>query len=125
MEINRDAVKDAIANARLNGIKNCWFTAGDAGQYMEGLASEGHRPDVVFMDPPRSGSDERFLSSLIKTSPKKIVYISCNIETQRRDLDILLRGGYRVERLQPVDMFPFTNHIESVVLLSRTSKHSR
>lgn len=125
VEINRDAVKDAIANARLNGIKNCWFTAGDAGQYMEGLAAEGHRPDVVFMDPPRSGSDERFLSSLIKTSPKKIVYISCNIETQRRDLDILLRGGYRVERLQPVDMFPFTNYIESVVLLSRTSKHGR
>ena len=119
VEINRDAVKDAIANARLNGVKNCWFAAGDAGQYMEGLAAEGHRPDVVFMDPPRSGSDERFLSSLIKTAPKRIVYISCNIETQARDLDILLRGGYRVEKLQPVDMFPFTNHIECVALLTK------
>ena len=104
VEINRDAVKDAIANARLNGAKNCWFAAGDAGQYMEGLAAEGHRPDVVFMDPPRSGSDQRFLSSLIKTAPEKIV---------------LLRGGYRVEKLQPVDMFPFTKHIESVALLTR------
>ena len=122
MEINRDAVKDAIANARLNGVKNCWFAAGDAGQYMEGLAAEGHRPDVVFMDPPRSGSDERFLSSLIKTAPKRIVYISCNIETQARDLDILLRGGYRVEKLQPVDMFPFTNHIECVALLTKLPK---
>ncbi len=119
VEINRDAVKDAIANARLNGVKNCWFAAGDAGQYMEGLAAEGHRPDVVFMDPPRSGSDERFLSSLIKTAPKRIVYISCNIETQARDMDVLLRGGYRVERLRPVDMFPFTKHIESVALLTR------
>ena len=119
VEINRDAVKDAIANARINGIKNCWFAAGDAGQYMEGLAAEGHRPDVVFMDPPRGGSDERFLSSLIKTSPRKIVYISCNIETQARDMDILLRDGYQVEKLQPVDMFPFTNHIESVALLTR------
>ena len=122
VEINRDAVLDAIANARLNGVKNCWFAAGDAGQYMEGLAAEGHRPDVVFMDPPRSGSDERFLSSLIKTAPKRIVYISCNIETQRRDMDILLRGGYRVEKLQPVDMFPFTNHIESVALLKTFHK---
>ena len=122
VEINHDAVKDAIANARLNGVKNCWFAAGDAGQYMEGLAAEGHRPDVVFMDPPRSGSDERFLSSLIKTAPKRIVYISCNIETQARDLDILLRGGYRVEKLQPVDMFPFTNHIECVALLTKLPK---
>ena len=122
VEINRDAVKDAIANARVNNIKNCWFTAGDAGQYMEGLAAQGHRPDVVFMDPPRSGSDERFLSSLIKASPRKIVYISCNIETQARDMVILLRGGYRVEKLQPVDMFPFTNHIESVALLKTFHK---
>lgn len=119
VEINRDAVRDAIANARLNGIKNCWFTAGDAGQYMEQLTRDGHRPDVVFMDPPRSGSDQRFLSALLQCAPKTIVYISCNMETQRRDLEILLRGGYRVKRLQPVDMFPFTNHVENIALLSR------
>lgn len=119
VEINRDAVRDAIANARLNGIKNCWFTAGDAGQYMEQLTRDGHRPDVVFMDPPRSGSDQRFLTSLLQCAPKKIVYISCNMETQRRDLEVLLQGGYRVRKLQPVDMFPFTNHVENIALLSR------
>lgn len=119
VEINRDAVKDAIANARLNGIRNCWFTAGDAGQYMEQLTGDGHRLDVVFMDPPRSGSDQRFLSSLLQCAPKKIVYISCNIETQRRDLEVLLQGGYRVRKLQPVDMFPFTNHVENIALLEK------
>lgn len=119
VEINRDAVKDAIVNARLNGIQNCWFTAGDAGQYMEQLTRDGHRPDVVFMDPPRSGSDQRFLNFLLQCAPKKIVYISCNMETQRRDLEILLRGGYQVKKLQPVDMFPFTNHVENIALLSR------
>ena len=122
VEINRDAVQDAIANARLNGIQNCWFTAGDAGQYMEQLTRDGHRPDVVFMDPPRSGSDRRFLDSLLQCAPGKIVYVSCNMETQRRDLEILLRGGYQVKKLQPVDMFPFTNHIECVALLARKSK---
>lgn len=117
VEINREAVKDAIANARLNSIRNCWFTAGDAGQYMEQLTRDGHRPDVVFMDPPRSGSDQRFLNSLLQCAPKKLVYISCNMETQHRDLEILLRGGYQVKKIQPVDMFPFTNHVECVALL--------
>lgn len=125
VEINRDAVKDAIANARLNGIRNCWFTAGDAGQYMEQLSRDGHRPDVVFMDPPRSGSDQRFLSSLLQCAPKKLVYISCNMETQRRDLEVLLRGGYQVKKLQPVDMFPFTNHVETVALLSKGEINSK
>lgn len=118
VEIVKDAVKDAIANAKLNGLKNCWFTAGDAGKYMEEMAAEGTRPDVVFMDPPRAGSDERFLSSLIKTSPKKVVYISCNPETLKRDLNVLVHGGYRVKKIQPVDMFPFTKHLETVVLLT-------
>ena len=118
VEINRDAVHDAIANARLNGIKNCWFTAGDAGQYMEQMAADGMKPDVVFMDPPRSGSDGRFLSSLIKTAPKKVVYVSCGPESLKRDLEVLIKGGYRVRRIQPVDMFPFTNHLEMVLLLS-------
>ena len=103
-------MNDAIANARLNGVKNCWFTVGDAGKYMEQMAADKVKPDIVFMDPPRAGSDERFLSSLLKCAPKRIVYISCNIATQRR---------YRVERIQPVDMFPYTEHIECVVMLER------
>ena len=118
VELNHDAVSDAIVNARLNGIKNCWFTTADAGKYMEQMAADNMRPDVVFMDPPRAGSDERFLSSLIKCAPRRVVYVSCNVETQRRDLDTLLRGGYAVKRIQPVDMFPYTNHVETCVLLS-------
>ena len=123
VEINRDAVRDAIANARANGIKNCWFTAGDAGKYMEQMAADKMRPDVVFMDPPRSGSDERFLRSLLRCAPKRVVYISCNVETQHRDLLVLTKGGYKVEHIQPVDMFPFTEHVESVVLMSRTESN--
>ena len=119
VELNRDAVADAIVNARLNGLKNCWFTAGDAGEYMQRMAEDGMRPDVVFMDPPRAGSDRKFLASLLKTEPKRIVYISCDPETMARDLAILTEKKlYTVRRIQPVDMFPFTEHIETVVLLS-------
>ena len=119
VELNGDAVKDAIVNARLNGVKNCWFTQGDAGRYMEKMVADGHRCDVVFMDPPRSGSDGRFITSLLKAAPKRIVYVSCGPETLARDLDLLCQGGYRVRRIQPVDMFPFTKHVETIVLLSR------
>lgn len=122
VELNGGAVKDAIANARLNGIKNCWFTQGDAGKYMERMVKDGHRPDVVFMDPPRAGSDERFLSSLIKSAPRRVVYVSCNPETLARDLKILCAAGYQAQRLQPVDMFPFTNHVETVALLTRKAQ---
>ena len=119
VEINKDAVKDAISNARLNKLKNCWFAVGDAGEYMQQMARDKMHPDVVFMDPPRAGSDEKFISSLIKCSPSRIVYISCNIETQKRDLEMLIKGGYKVKKIQPVDMFPFTNHVESVALLEK------
>ena len=117
VELNRDAVRDAIANAKLNGLKNCWFTAGDAGEYMERMVQDGHRPDVVFLDPPRAGSDERFLSSLLRCAPKKVVYVSCDPETLARDLGTLTKGGYRVRKIQPVDMFPYTQHIECVCQL--------
>ena len=122
VELNKEAVSDAISNARLNKIKNCWFTAGDAGKYMEQMAEDKVRADVVFMDPPRAGSEEKFLSSLVKSSPERIVYISCNIETQARDLEFLEANGYKVRRMQPVDMFPFTSHVETVVLLTKVHK---
>ena len=118
-ELNPDAVKDAISNAKRNGVKNARFYCADAGDFMEKMAAAGERADVVFMDPPRSGSSKKFLSSLIKMKPDRVVYISCNPETQARDLRTLTRGGYKVEKITPVDMFPFTNHIESVVLLTR------
>lgn len=122
VELNQDAVADAIANARLNGLKNCWFTAGDAGKYMEQMAADGFRPDVVLMDPPRAGSDERFLGSILKTSPFRVVYVSCNPETLARDLRFLRSGGYKVRRIQPVDMFPFTDHVECVTVLTKERK---
>ena len=123
VELNKDAVKDAIANARLNGLKNCWFTAGDAGEYMEKMAADKMRPDVVFLDPPRAGSDERFLRSLLRCTPEKIVYVSCNPETLARDLRVLVKGVYAVKAIQPVDMFPFTNHVECVCQLHRRDGH--
>ncbi len=119
VELNRDAVKDAIVNARLNGLKNCWFTAGDAGEYMQRMVQDGHRPDVVFLDPPRAGSDERFLKSLLKAAPDRVVYVSCDPETLARDLRVLTAGGYHVRRIRPVDMFPWTEHVECVVQLVR------
>ena len=119
VELNRDAVKDAIANARLNEIKNAYFQQGDAGHYLKAMAAEGKAADVVFMDPPRSGSDKEFLAALTDMMPQKIVYISCNPETQARDLGWLTQKGYRVVKIQPVDLFPHTNHVECVVSLAR------
>ncbi len=117
VELNRDAVQDAIANARRNDVKNCWFTAADAGEYMVDMARRKEKVDVVFMDPPRAGSDENFINSLLKLAPARVVYISCNPETLARDLDMLTKGGYKAICAHPVDMFPHTNHVECVVQL--------
>ena len=120
VELNKDAVKDAVQNARANDLKNIRFYQGDAGEFMEAASEEDEIPDVVFMDPPRAGSDKKFLSSLIKMSPKTVVYISCNPETMARDLYYLTQNStYKVRKIQPVDMFPHTSHIETVVLLSQ------
>ena len=84
------------------------------------MASHKEKADVVFMDPPRAGSDKKFLDSLLRLKPKKIVYISCNPETLARDLKHLTGNGYSVRQIQPVDMFPSTGHIETVVSVSYT-----
>ena len=117
VELNRNAVKDARTNAKLNQIKNITFYEGDAGRFMVSMAEEGEKADVVFMDPPRSGSDEAFLSSVIRLSPKRIVYVSCGPDTLARDLKYLTKHGYQVRKMQPVDMFGFTEHCEMVVQL--------
>ncbi len=119
VELNRDAVKDARQNAKENGIKNVKFINADAGKYMLQMVKEHEKADVVIMDPPRSGSDEKFLSSVIKLGPEKIVYVSCGPESLKRDLQYLKKHGYQVKKIQPVDMFPFTDSIENVVELIR------
>lgn len=119
VELNKDAVKDARINAKENKITNAAFYQGDAGRFMVEMAAKGEKADVVFMDPPRAGSAERFLSSVVKLSPKKVIYISCNPETLARDLKYLTKHHYKVEKIQPVDMFPFCDHVETCVLLSR------
>ncbi len=118
-ELNGDAVRDAIVNARTNNLKNIRFFKADAGEFMHNISSENEKPDVVFMDPPRAGSDTKFLDSLIKMSPNTVVYVSCNPETLARDLEYLTKSSvFKVKKIQPVDMFPHTAHIECVVLIS-------
>ncbi len=119
IELNEDAIRDAIRNAHANKITNAQFYCEDAGKFMEEMAESGETADVVFMDPPRSGSDERFLSSVVKLSPKQIVYISCNPETMARDLAYLTGHGYRAITAWPFDMFPHTSHTEVVACLKR------
>ena len=119
VELNRDAIRDARMNARENKIRNVRFVPGDAGWFMEGMAAEGEKVDVVLMDPPRAGSDRKFLHSLLTLSPDKIVYVSCNPETLARDLAYLTKRDYQVKKIQPVDMFPVTDYVETVCLLSR------
>lgn len=118
-ELNREAVRDAIAGARQNQIPNARFYQTDAGDFMEAVAEEGERVDVVFTDPPRTGCSEKFLSSLVKLRPDKVVYVSCNPETLARDLGFLCEKGYGMKKGIAVDMFPFTDDIETVCLLGK------
>ncbi len=120
VELNKDAVKDAIYNAKRNQVKNIRFYANDAGKFMVGMAQSGKKADVVFMDPPRAGSTEEFMSSVITLNPKRVVYVSCNPETQARDLKYMVKHGYKVEEAWPFDLFPWTEHVETIVALHRT-----
>ncbi len=119
VELNPDAVRDAVKNAKHNQMKNIRFYQEDAGRFMEKMAALGEKADVVFMDPPRSGSTEQFMKSVVTLAPKKIVYISCDPQTQARDLKYLTRYGYKAMGAYPYDMFPFTKHAENIVLLTK------
>ncbi len=119
VELNADAVKDAKFNAKRNNIDNIEFYTADASDFMVEMAKAGEKADVVIMDPPRAGSDERFMSSVVTLAPKRVVYVSCNPETLARDLKYFIKNGYNVKKIQPVDMFPHTNHVETVVCLTR------
>ena len=120
VEQNPAAVRDAIRNAKENGVENIHFVAADATEWMQAAAAEKLSIDILLMDPPRSGST-RIPLRRGKMAPRRIVYISCCPETQARDLAPAAKGGYRVTLLQPVDMFPHTEHIENIAVLERRS----
>jgi len=120
VELNGDAVKDARINAKRNNVRNIQFYQNDAGKFLVEMAEQQARVDVVLMDPPRSGSNEAFLNSIIKIKPEKVVYISCNPETLVRDLKYLTKQGYKVRKAVGVDMFPFTESLEAVCLLQKS-----
>jgi 23S rRNA (uracil1939-C5)-methyltransferase len=113
------AVVDAEKNARLNGIDNSRFAAGDAGELLSEIREELGSVNLVVLNPPRRGCDRKVLSEATKLNPDKIIYVSCSPWTLARDLDILSRMGYQTREVQPVDMFPQTSHIENVALLTR------
>lgn len=116
VEIIKEAVFDAKNNAKLNNFQNCKFVCDDAGKLMEKYASEGKHFDCIFVDPPRKGLDDKFINSVLNCEPKRIIYVSCNPETLARDL-LYLKKKYSIKVIQPVDMFPMTKHIETVVSL--------
>jgi 23S rRNA (uracil1939-C5)-methyltransferase len=122
VEIVPEAIEDARANAALNGIVNAEFAVGAAEDVMPCWLEQGVSPDVVVVDPPRKGCDERLLETLLTMQPERIVYVSCNPATLARDLRVLEDGGYRVKEVQPVDMFPHTVHVEAVVSIHRVDK---
>ncbi|SDC08045.1 23S rRNA (uracil1939-C5)-methyltransferase [Pelagirhabdus alkalitolerans] len=119
VELNRNAFKDAIQNAKRNGTKNVYFHHQDASEFMQQMAAKKETVDAVVMDPPRAGSTKLFINAMVSIKPKKIVYISCNPETLQRDLQDITKKGYEVKSITPVDMFPGTDHIETVVLLTK------
>jgi len=122
IEIVEAAIEDAKENARINGIGNAEFHAGAAEKVVPVLYDQGYRADVVVVDPPRKGCEPIVLETIAYMEPKRIVYVSCNPATLARDLAILEGMGYRTVEVQPVDMFPWTAHVETVVLLSRVDK---
>lgn len=119
IEIVPQAIQDAKINAELNGLKNIDFICSDAADYAAKVCAENLHPDIIVVDPPRKGCDGITLQSIVTMQPKKIIYVSCDPATLARDLRILTDDGYHVEVIQPVDMFPQTFHVESVVLISK------
>lgn len=116
VELNPDAVRDAKINAKENHIDNIEFFNADATKWISSFSGQ---VDVVFMDPPRSGSTQEFIKAVAALSPSRVVYVSCGPDTLARDLEVFKKNGYSVEKIQPVDMFPQTEHVESVTLLER------
>lgn len=119
VEVVEAAVEDARKNAKLNGVENAEFVCGEAEVVVPRLYAEGARADVVVVDPPRKGCDEALLRTLVDMQPERIVYVSCNPATLARDLKFLEGNGYKTVEVQPVDMFPWTAHVESIILMTK------
>lgn len=122
IEIVEMAVEDAKRNAALNGVENVTYQLGAAEEVMLKWAEEERTADLLVVDPPRKGLEGQFIDAVLEMKPSKMVYVSCNPATLARDLALLAEGGYNVEKIQPVDLFPQTNHVECVVLMSRVEK---
>ena len=125
VELNKAAVRDAIINAKLNHAENIEFVCKDAGDYMVSLAQKHFKADVLIMDPPRSGSTKKFIDQISILGPERVVYVSCNPETLKRDLKYFITKKYQVIKAMPVDMFPFTEDVETCCLLSRKDVNKR
>jgi 23S rRNA (uracil1939-C5)-methyltransferase len=114
-----DAIEDAKINSKENGIDNTLFFAGDMSEVLnDEFIEKNSKPDIIITDPPRNGMATKVIDEILKIESKRVVYISCNPATQARDI-LLLSSKYEVKKIQPVDMFPHTHHIENVVLLGR------
>lgn len=122
VELNRTAVSDARENAKANHMEKARFIAADATDYMMEAAAKGEKFDTVFLDPPRSGTTEAFIRACQTLGPNRIVYVSCDPDTLARDLKDFKAHGYVPQHATPVDMFPFTGHVETVCLLSQLSE---
>ena len=122
VEIIPQAIENAKRNAKLNSINNAEFYCGDASEIATKLADNNEKPDIVIVDPPRKGCDNKTLDAIITMSPEKVVMISCNPATAARDCAYMKEKGYSIKKLRAVDLFPRTTHVETVVLMSRVNK---
>ena len=125
VEVVPEAIADAKENARINGIDNAEFYVGEAEKVIPELYNKGVRADVVVVDPPRKGCDQVLLDTLVEMKPERIVYVSCNPATLARDVGFLSKNGFELKEVQGVDMFPWTNHVETVVLMTRCGSEDK
>ena len=119
MDVIAEAIQDANNNAKKHGYNNTTYVVGKAETWLPRWVQEGWRPDVIVVDPPRTGCDEELLKTMIEVKPKRIVYVSCNPSTLAKDCAKLMKAGFKIEYVQPVDMFPMTGHVEAIALIQR------
>ena len=119
IEIIKDAIENAKENAKRNEIKNVEFHAADVAKYLPELVKKGIKAEVAVLDPVRAGCDEKVIEAIVKINPKRIVYVSCNVAIQARDIERLSKKGYKLIKIQPIDMFPQTTHVETIALIQK------